>query len=49
MHANYYQADIGVMSESIFSENPLSDSAYRVVGKLFSDEMISNWILKIPY
>lgn len=49
VHSNYYQADIGVMSESIFSDNPLKDSKYRVIGRLFSLEMTKNWILGLAY
>ena len=49
VHSSYYQPEIGVMSESIDSKNPLSDSSYRVVGKLMSDEMIVNWILNNAY
>lgn len=49
IHSSYYHPDIGVMSESIRSKNPLSDSSYRVFGKLFSDNMVTNWILQKPY
>lgn len=49
VHSNYYQAETGVMSEDIIGKNPLNDSAYRVVGKLFSDEMIVNWITGTTY
>jgi len=49
VHSNYYQREKGVMSEEINSKNPLNDSSYRVIGKLFSDEMIENWILGRVY
>ena len=49
VHSNYYKADKGVMSEEIDSKNPLSDSAYRVLGKLLSDEMVVNWITGEAY
>ncbi len=49
VHSNYYQADKGVMSEEITGKNPLNDSSYRVIGKLFSDEMIVNWITGVAY
>ncbi|OQX88865.1 hypothetical protein B6D60_00860 [candidate division KSB1 bacterium 4484_87] len=49
IHSNYYHPEIGVMSESITSENPLHDSRYRVIGKLMSDQMIINWINNIAY
>ena len=49
IHSNYYQANIGVMSEEIDSWNPLNDSSYRIVGKLLSDEMVINWLDNIAY
>ena len=49
VHANYYRPKIGVMSEPLIGRNPLNDSKYRVVGKIFGDEMIKNWLLGIPY
>ncbi len=49
VHSNYYQADIGVMSEEIDSANPLNDSNYRVIGKLLSNDMIINWIDDVAY
>lgn len=44
IHSNYYHPEKGVMSEDIDTKNPLKDSKYRVIGKLFSDTMIINWI-----
>ncbi len=44
VHSNYYKADEGVMAEKIDSKNPLSDSEYRVIGRLLSEEMVVNWI-----
>jgi len=44
VHSNYYHADIGVMSEPIYGNNPLNDSSYRIIGTLFTDIMIENWI-----
>lgn len=49
VHSNYYQPEIGVMSEEIEGWNPLKDSKYRVIGKLLSDEMIINWLTEKPY
>lgn len=49
VHANYYQPGIGVMSEKLYSWNPLHDSEYRVLGKLLSDEMVINWLKGISY
>lgn len=45
IHSNYYEPDIGVMSQNISSYNPLNHSKYRVFGKLFDDKMIESWIL----
>jgi len=44
VHSNYYQPEIGVMAEDINGWNPLSNSRYRVIGKLLSDEMMAKWI-----
>jgi len=49
VHSNYYQPAKGVMSESLSGKNPLNDSHYRVVGKLFDKEMIENWIFDYAY
>ncbi len=49
IHADYYNPDVGVVSEKIDSQNPLNDSSYRVFGKLLSDEMIRKWIQGIPF
>lgn len=44
IHSSYYEPDSFVKSENIDSKNPLSDSQYRVFGKLFSDEMMIAWL-----
>lgn len=49
VHANYYEPDIGVMSQEIDSDNPLKNSKYRVIGKLFTDEMIIKWLHNVAY
>lgn len=49
VHANYYRPKIGVMSEPLIGRNPLHDSKYRVIGKIFDKEMVRNWILEISY
>lgn len=49
VHANYYRPKIGVMSEPLIGRNPLNDSKYRVIGKIFDKEMVRNWILNTPY
>ena len=47
IHADYYEPEIGVVSEKIDSNSPIADSKYRVFGKLMSDKMVLNWILNI--
>ncbi|MDU1889823.1 MAG: hypothetical protein E6767_03970 [Dysgonomonas sp.] len=49
VHANYYRPKIGVMSEPLVGRNPLNDSKYKVIGKIFDKEMVQNWILNTPY
>ena len=46
IHADYYEPEIGVVSEEIDSHSPIRDSNYRVIGKLMSDKMIISWIQK---
>ncbi len=36
----------GVISEAIDSKNPLTESGYRVFGKILHDEMIVKWLTK---
>lgn len=49
VHANYYRPNIGVMSEPLIGRNPLNDSKYKVIGRIFDKEMVKNWILNTPY
>jgi hypothetical protein len=49
IHSNYFYPKLGVMSERIAGYNPFYLSRYRVVSKLFSDEMIVNWICSKKY
>lgn len=49
VHSNYYRRDIGVMSEPLIGHNPLNDSKLRVIGKIFGDEMVKNWIMNKKY
>jgi hypothetical protein len=49
VHANYYRPQIGVMSEPLIGRNPLNDSKYRVIGKIFDREMVQSWIQNAPY
>lgn len=45
VHSNYYQRDIGVMSEPLDGHNPLAGSRYRIVGSLLGYAMMEYWIL----
>ncbi len=49
VHANYYQAQTGVMSEPLKGRNPLNDSKYRVVGKLLNNDMLDKWLTGYKY
>lgn len=49
VHSNYYRRDIGVMSEPLIGRNPLNDSKYRMIGKIFDKEMTYNWITNTSY
>jgi hypothetical protein len=49
IHSSYYEPDSFVKSEKIDSKNPLSDSQYRVFGKMFSDEMMVGWLTGREY
>jgi len=44
IHADYYEPEIGVTSETLDADGPMANSAYRVFGKLFSDEMMAHWL-----
>ena len=49
IHSSYYEPDSFVKSENIDSKNPLSDSKYRVFGKILSDEMMVGWLTERSY
>lgn len=44
VHSNYYQREVGVMSEPLDGNNPLAHSRYRVVGTLLGDALVIAWI-----
>lgn len=44
VHSNYYQREVGVMSEPLAGNNPLARSRYRIVGRLLGDRMMEAWI-----
>ena len=48
IHSSCYSPSL-VVSEPINSKNPLRDSKYRVIGKLFSDEMVLSWLAQKSY
>ena len=48
VHADYYDPEVGVVSEKLNSENPMANSSYWIIGKLFSDSMIRAWLNKRP-
>ncbi len=49
VHSSYYRPARAVTAELIDTKNPLSDSKYRVFGKLFSDKMLINWLQNHRY
>jgi len=44
IHSTYYNPPRTVVSEVIESKNPLSDSKYRVFGKIFEPKMVAKWL-----
>lgn len=44
IHSSYYRPEAVVKAEPIDSVNPMRDSNYRVIGKLFSDAMVEKWV-----
>lgn len=44
IHSSYYRPGAVVKAEPIDARNPLSNSKYRVFGKIFSDEMLTHWL-----
>ena len=49
IHSSYYRPSPVVVSEPIDSKNPLRDSKYRVIGKLFTDDMVIGWLTQKSY
>lgn len=49
VHSNYYGSFTGVVSEPLIGHNPLNNSKYRIVGKIFDKIMVRNWIMNIEY
>lgn len=44
VHASYYSPPLCVVSETLDTDNPFAHSQYRVIGKLFSRELIEQWL-----
>lgn len=44
IHADYYNPERGVVAQPLLDQSPLTDSLYRVFGKLFSDKMLVHWL-----
>jgi hypothetical protein len=49
VHSSYYHPEIGVMAEELDSKNPLSDSQYRVIGRILDTAMVKKWLLNEKY
>jgi len=45
VHSNYYKPHVKVMSQKLTETSPLTDSHYRVIGKILDEEMVKKWIL----
>jgi len=45
VHSSYYDDAMKVVSQPLLETSPLTDSKYRVIGKLLGDEMIRRWLL----
>lgn len=44
VHSDYFNYRMGVVSESLYSDNPLRHSRYRVIGKILTPEMTRKWL-----
>lgn len=43
-HSSYYNPPLKVVSQDALDKSPLTDSKYRVIGKILDDKMIVKWI-----
>ena len=43
-HSNYYPHQPKVVNDDALSKSPLTDSKYRVIGKILNDRMMRKWI-----
>lgn len=44
IHASYFRPPRAVIAERLDSDNPLKRSKYRMIGKLFGDELVLKWL-----
>jgi len=45
IHSNYYSPHVKVMAQNLTETSPLTDSKYRILGKILDVEMTKKWIL----
>ena len=45
VHSSYYPGAMKVVAQPLNETSPLTDSTYRAIGKLLSDEMLRRWLL----
>jgi hypothetical protein len=43
-HSSYYDPPLKVVNEDIILKSPLTDSKYRVIGKILGDKMMLKWL-----
>ncbi len=43
-HSNYYSPPLSVVNQPLTEKSPLTDSQYRVIGKILDDKAIEKWI-----
>jgi hypothetical protein len=44
-HSSYYDPPRKVVNQDMMEKSPLTDSRYRIIGKIFDDQMIEKWII----
>ena len=44
LHSSYYDPPLKVIDQDIMKKSLLTDSKYRVLGKIFDDNMIVKWL-----
>jgi len=44
IHSSYYAPPLSVVSQDLTEKSPLTDSRYRVLGKILDEEMVEKWI-----